>query len=156
MKFDDTDKKILDILQTRSNITNAQLAAVVGISPSGMIERVKRLENQGVITNYVALVDHEKVNKGMLAIVSVSLIAHRMNAYEVFTHKVQEFPEVLECFNTAGEEDFILKVAVKNMKEFQSFIIDKLTRIEIVNKVKTSFVLSTVKYNTKVEIGGEE
>jgi DNA-binding Lrp family transcriptional regulator len=156
MKFDDTDKKILDILQTRSNITNAQLASEVGISPSGMIERVKRLENSGVIMNYVALVDHEKVDKSLLAIVSVSLVAHRLNAFEVFIKKVQEYHEVLECFNTAGEEDFILKVAVKDMKEFQSFIIDKLTRIEVVNKVKTSFVLSTIKYSTKVEINGEE
>ena len=156
MKFDDVDKKILDILQSRSNITNAQLASEVGISPSGMIERVKRLENQEVIKKYVALVDHEKVNKGMMALVSVSLTAHRLNAYEIFTEKVNEFEEVLECYNTAGDEDFVLKVVVKDMRHFQSFIINHLTKIEVVNKVKTSFVLSAIKYNTKVQIDEEE
>jgi Lrp/AsnC family leucine-responsive transcriptional regulator len=152
MKFDHIDQKILNILQTNSKITNAQLAAEIGTSASGMLDRVKRLESSGVINKYVALVDPEKAGRGVLALVSVSLSAHKMNAFDTFTRQIKNIGEVLECYHTAGEEDFVLKVAVKDIPEYENFILKKLTVIEGVNKVKTNFVLSTVKYNTKIQI----
>jgi Lrp/AsnC family leucine-responsive transcriptional regulator len=152
MKFDDIDLKILDILQSNSNITNAQLAAEIGTSASGMLDRVKRLEKAGIIKKYVALVDPEKAGRGVLALVSVSLTAHKMNAFDVFTQRINKIEEVLECYHTAGEEDFVLKVAVKDIQEYENFILKKLTRIEGVNRVKTNFILSTVKYDTKIKI----
>ena len=152
MKFDEIDKKILDILQTSSNITNAQLAAEVGISPSGMLDRVKRLESAGVIKKYVALLDPQKAGRGTLALVSVSLTAHKTNAFERFTQKMKELEEVLECYHTAGDEDFVLKVAVKNIEEYEFFLLNKLQKIEGVNKIKTNFILSTLKYDTKIHI----
>jgi len=152
MKFDSIDLKILDILQTNSNITNAQLASEIGTSASGMLDRVKRLESSGVIKRYVALVDPEKAGRGVIALVSVSLSAHKMNAFDTFTQKIKKIEEVLECYHTAGDEDFVLKVAVKDIQEYETFILKKLTLIEGVNKVKTNFVLSTVKYDTKIRI----
>jgi Lrp/AsnC family transcriptional regulator, leucine-responsive regulatory protein len=152
MKFDATDQKILNILQVNSKITNAQLASEIGISASGMLDRVKRLENAGIIKKYVALVDPEKAGRGVIALVSVSLSAHKMNAFDTFTRQIKKIDEVLECYHTAGEEDFVLKVVVKDIPEYENFILKKLTRIEGVNKVKTNFVLSTVKYNTKIQI----
>ena len=152
MNLDDIDIKILDILQSKANITNANLASEVGISASGMIERVKRLENANVIRKYVALVDSEKVGKGTLALVSIYLAAHSKNAFEKFTREIIEISEVLECYHTSGEEDFVLKVVVKNISDFEYFILNKLTKISGVNKVKTNFILSTVKFDTKIHI----
>src|ERR1039458_405196 len=123
MKFDHIDQKILDILQTNSKITNAQLASEIGTSASGMLDRVKRLESSGVIKKYVALVDPEKAGRGVLALVSVSLSAHKMNAFDTFTRHIKKIGEVLECYHTAGEEDFVLKVAVKDIPEYENFIL---------------------------------
>ncbi|HEX2866866.1 MAG TPA: Lrp/AsnC family transcriptional regulator [Ignavibacteriales bacterium] len=152
MKLDETDKKILERLQTDANITNAQLASEFNISPAGMLERVKRLENSGIIRRYVALVDAEKAGKGLWAFTLVSIAVHQLNALENFKEEIKKFSEVLECYYVAGEEDFILKVALKDMREYEDFILHKLTKIEGVSKVKTTFVLSSVKFDTKIDV----
>jgi Lrp/AsnC family transcriptional regulator, leucine-responsive regulatory protein len=156
MKFDDIDRKILDILQTNCKITNAQLASEVGISPSSMIERVKRLENAKVIKKYVALVTPEKVGSGTLAMVSVSLSMHQLEPVDKLKKTLNDFDEVLECYHIAGEEDFLLKVAVKDIQQYQDFVLNKLSKIEGINKIKTTFVLSTVKYQTKLAVADKE
>ena len=152
MKLDQTDRKILDILQSDGRITNAKLAADIGISPPGMLERVKRLENTGVIQRYVALLDREKVGKGIMAIVSVSLTVHQLTSVDGFKEEIDKLDEILDCFHITGEDDFVLKVAVDNIKEYENFILHKISQIPGVNKIRTSFVLSTVKYETKVTI----
>ena len=150
MKLDKTDKKILDTLQENAKITNAQLAAEAGISPPGMIERVKRLENGGVIKKYVALVNPGAVGKGTLAMVNVSLAAHHLASIDSFTEKINKMEEVLECYHIAGEDDFLLKIVVEDINSYEKFLVEKLTKVEGVSKIKTTFVLSTVKYNTKI------
>ncbi len=155
MNFDETDKKILSILQTNCNITNAQLAQEAGISPSSMIERVKRLENTGIITKYVALVDPEKVGIGTLALVSISLAVHQLDSVDNLTKVLNEMDEVLDCYHIAGEEDFLLKVAVKDIRKYQDFVLNKLSKIPAINRIKTSFVLSTVKHETRFPISQE-
>lgn len=152
MKIDNIDQKILNILQTNGRITNAQLAAEVGISPPGMLDRVKRLENAGIIQQYVALVNPEKVGRGTMAIVSVSLAIHQIPSLARFREEINQLDEVLECFHISGEDDFMLKVAVENIREYENFVVNKLTRIQGINKINTSFILSTVKYNTKFHI----
>lgn len=152
MKLDNIDKKILGILQDDSRITNVQLATQVGISPPAMLERVKRLESNGVIRKYVALVDAEKIGRGIFALVSVSLAAHQLNSIDAFTKQINKMDEVLECYHVAGEDDFILKVAVENIQRYEFFLLDKLAKIKGVNRVNTMFILSTVKFNTKIHI----
>lgn len=152
MKLDETDKRILELLQKNSRITNASLAAEVGISPPAMLERVKRLENAGIIKQYVALVDHEKVGQGTMAFVTVSLAVHQLSSIDEFTKKMEELDEVLECYHIAGGDDFILKVALKNIQEYERFVLDKLTVIKGVNRLNTTFVLSTMKYKTDLLI----
>lgn len=152
MKLDNIDKKILDILQTNGRITNAQLASEVGISPPGMLDRVKRLESAGVIQKYVALVDPEKIGKGTMAIVMVSLAIHQIPSLDLFTEEINQLDEVLECFHISGGDDFILKVAVENIQKYRDFVVNKLTRIQGINKINTSFILSTVKCNTNFHI----
>jgi Lrp/AsnC family transcriptional regulator, leucine-responsive regulatory protein len=152
MKLDSTDKKILNILQNNGRITNSQLASEIGISPPGMLDRVKRLENAGYIEKYVALVNPEKVGRGTMAIVLVSLAIHQIPSLDRFTEEINQLDEVLECFHVSGEDDFMLKVAVENIQEYEDFVVNKLTRIQGINKINTSFILSTVKYNTKFHI----
>lgn len=152
MKIDSIDKKILSILQQDAQITNVELAKKVGISPPSMLERVKRLEKNEIIKRYVAIVDPMKVSKGVFAMVSVSLSAHQLSSIDQFTRIIKKLDEVLECYHVAGEEDFILKVAVSSIEEYEKFILSKLTKINGVNKINTKFVLSTVKFNTKIKI----
>ncbi len=152
MNLDKTDRKILNILQANGRITNAQLAADIGISPPGMLDRVKRLENAGIIQKYVALLDPEKVEHGTLAMVTVSLAIHRLQSIDRFTEEINKLDEVLECYHITGADDFLLKVAVGNIQEYEHFVLHKLTRIQGVNKINTSFILSTVKYDTQFHL----
>lgn len=152
MKFDDIDKKILSVLQNDAQITNVELAKRIGISPPATLDRVKRLEKNGVIKKYVALVDPDKISKGIFAIVSVSLEVHQLSAIDQFTKQIKKLDEVLECYHVAGEEDFILKIAVSSIEDYEKFILQKLTKLQGVSKINTKFVLSTVKYNTNIKI----
>ena len=152
MKFDNIDKKILDILQEDARITNLELAGRIGISPPASLERVKRLEKNGVIKKYVALVDPAKINKGTFALVSVALIIHQIPSIDSFTKQINKLEEVLECYHITGSDDFMLKIAVENIEQYEKFIINKLTKIRGVSKVTSNIVLSTVKYNTKIHI----
>ncbi len=154
MSLDDIDKKIVTILQQDGRITNARLAKLVGISPAGMLDRVRRLEKNGTIRKYVALVNPEHVGRGTLAFVSVTLAMHRLPSIDSFIEEIAAMPEVLESYHVTGEEDFILKVAVGTISEYEDFLLHKLTRIEGVGKVKTTIVLSTTKYETGLGVNG--
>ena len=152
MKLDDIDKRILNILQDDARITNVQLAAKIGISPPAMLERVKRLEKNGIIRKYAALLDAEKIGKNTFALVSVSLSMHQVSSIEIFAKEIKKLDEVLECYHVTGNSDFLLKVAVKNVQEYERFILEKFTKIKGVNKINTSFILSTFKYKTKLNL----
>ena len=150
--LDHIDKKILDLLQENGRMTNAQLAKDVGLSPPPMLERVRKLEKQGIIRKYVALVDPKKVDRGTVALVSVSLRLHQKNAIQEFVKEIQNIPEILECHHITGEEDYVLKVAIKDIEEYERFLRDQLTRISGIRKIKTSFILKTIKHQTKVPV----
>jgi len=154
-KFDEIDTAILEKLQKNGRITNAQLANEVGISPSAMLERVKRLERTGVIRKYVAIVDPEKIGRNMFGLVSVSLAAHQYSSINRFESEISKLSEVLECYNIAGEYDFLIKIICSSMKEYQEFLIKKLTKIEGIDKVHTNFILSTVKHSTVIPLKQE-
>lgn len=152
IKLDDTDKKILDILQDDASYTNVELAKMVGISPPGMLERVKRLKNSGVIKKYVVIVDPPKVGTGIFAIISVSLTAHQLPSIDHFIKAINKMEEVMECYHVTGEYDFLLKVAAKDIQSYEKFILEKLTRIKGVNRINTSFILSAFKQETKLKV----
>jgi len=152
MKLDNIDKQILDILQDDARMTNLELAKRIGISPPATLERVKRLEKNDVIKRYVALVNPAKVCKGTFALVSVALMIHQIPSIDSFTKQINKLDEVLECYHITGSDDFMLKIAVENIEQYEKFILNKLTRIKGVSKVTTNIVLSTVKFNTKIHI----
>jgi len=150
--LDPIDKKILDLLQENGRMTNAQLAKDVGLSPPPMLERVRKLEKQGIIRKYVALVDPKKVDRGTMALVSVSLRLHQKNAIQEFVKEIQNIPEILECHHITGEEDYVLKVAIKDIEEYERFLREQLTRISGIRKITTSFILKTIKHQTKIPV----
>lgn len=152
MNLDKIDLKILELLQSNSNITNAQLAVDVGISPPASLERVKRLEKSGIISRYVAILNPNKVGMGTLAFVAVSLAKHGRATVQHFTTEIKKFPQVLECYHIAGDHDFMLKVLASNIKSYEDFMLSKLTTIKGIDKIRTSFVLSTMKFNTKIDL----
>lgn len=151
-KLDIIDKKILNILQENGRITNAQLASEVGLSPPPMLERVKKLEKGGIIKKYVAILDLNKIDKSTMVIVSLSLARHRIKSLDQVTHELLKLPEVLECYHIAGEEDYLLKVVVKDVQEYENFILKKLAQIPAIGKIRSRVVLSTLKSDTKILI----
>ncbi len=152
MSMDQTDRKILNILQVDGRITNARLAAAIGISPPAMLERVKRLEASGVIRRYVALLDREKAGYGLMAVIVISLSLHNIPSLEKIKERFVMLEEVLECYQLTGDVDFMLKVAVKDMPSFTAFINDKLAGIPGIQNIRTSFVLDTLKSSTMLQL----
>ena len=156
MHLDKTDRKILNILQKNGRIRNSKLAAEIGISPPAMLERVKRLESSGVITGFSAQVDRERVDYGLLAFIIVSVSLHQISSLQAVKDKLTNLDLVLECYQLTGDVDFMLKVAVKDMATYSTFVNDKLSGIPGVQNVKTSFVLETVKASNFLELEVEK
>jgi len=152
MKLDEIDIKILKILQNTGRITNAKLAQQVGISPPAMLDRVKRLENSGVISGFVALLDRKKVKIGVIAFVSVSLTVHELSSLDNFRRTILKLDEVLECYQISGDSDFILKVALKSLDVYSDFVNNKLTGIEGIQNIRSTFVLDTIKNSTALPL----
>lgn len=152
VRFDGVDLAILEQLQKDSKITNAALAVRAGISPAGALERVRKLEQAGVIRGYAARLDPARVGKGVTAIVGVQLREHGEGRIEAFKAAVRGFDEVQAAWHTTGEEDFLLKVLVSDMEHYEDFVVHRLSALPNLGKVRTSFCLSTVKDETRVPL----
>lgn len=145
VKLDQTDVKILDILQNDSNITNAQLAQEIGLSPAPTLERVKKLENAGVIQSYHAVVSPSSVGLGVSTFVMVSLKGHNKENIVRFTKAISEIPEVVECHHVTGQADFILRIVSTDIPSYQNLMLDKVTNIDVVDNMQSMVILSTFK-----------
>jgi Lrp/AsnC family leucine-responsive transcriptional regulator len=146
--LDEIDKKILMLLQENSRITNKELSEQLGLSTTPIFERVKKLEKSGMITKYVALLDRKLAGKELLALIAISLKQHSRPLINSFMEQINALPEVLEFFHTTGKSDFIIKVAIADMEEYQDFILNKLSSIDEVANLETSFVMSEIKSST--------
>jgi len=144
-KLDAIDRKILELLQANSNITNAQLAQEVGLSPAPTLERVKKLESQGVIKSYHAMVDMASVGLGVSTFVTVSLKGHNKDNIEKFIKAISGIPEVIECHHVTGQADFILKIVSSDIPSYQTLMLEKLSNIEVVDNMQSTIILSTFK-----------
>ena len=155
-KLDKLDRQILRKLQDDGRATYDQLAEQVGLSPSAVLRRVKRLEESGVIDRYVALVKPEAVGLGLTAYLNVRLEkhteSHKRNPMDLFRASVQTWPEVAECAALTGEMDYLLRVLVEDMAHYSRFIMDTLLKHPSVQDCKTSFVLDRVKATTAVPL----
>lgn len=150
--LDEIDRKILRLLQANGRMTNAALAEEVGLTATPVLQRLKKLEGAGVIAGYTALVDRAAVGLGTMAFVHVKLAQHRLATHTRFLEAVKEFDEVLECHHIAGEDDFLLKVVVSDIAAYERFLLHRLTKIAAIDRVQTTFVLSTSKSETAVPI----
>lgn len=148
-KLDAIDHKLLDILQANGKITNAQLSKDVGLSPAPTLERVKKLEQSGIIQSYHAQVNREKVGLGVMTYVQVTLKGHQKTIIEAFTNKINKVPEIIECHHVTGQCDFLLKVIAKDINHYQQLIMDTINEIEVVASTQTMVILQTMK-NSKV------
>src|ERR1700760_1057694 len=145
VELDDKDRAILRLLQANAKITVREIAAQIHLSTTPVHERIRRLEDTGVIRQYATLLDHSKVRKGLLAICYVSLKEHNKKSGARFIKTMQEMPEVLECYIISGEFDFMLKVAVESMDAYYDFHVNKLGQVENIGDVQSTFVMGVVK-----------
>ncbi len=153
MKPDRYDRRILEILQAEGRISNQDLAERIGLSPSPCLRRVKALEDSGLITGYRAYLDARKLGLNLLAIVHISMDRHTPERFARFDAAVSALPEVLECLLITGQDaDYQLKVAVRDMEAYQDFLLNKITHIEGVTGVRSSFVLRRVVDRTALPI----
>ena len=152
VRFDEIDLAILNQLQNDSKITNATLAQRVGISPPSTLERVKKLEASGIVRGYVAVLEPKYLNKSIQAFIHVSLREHGESLMESFKEGVIEFDEVQSAWYTTGEEDFLLKILVSDMEQYEQFILHKLSAMPNMGRFHTSFCLTAVKDSTRVPL----
>lgn len=150
--LDELDLAILKVLQTDGRIRNVELANRVNLSPPAVHARIKRLEQQGYVKHYAALLDRERMGYDMLCFVHVSLQLHQTEQVRNFRTHIREMPEVLECYHVTGEHDYLLKVVVHNRKDLERFVIDRLTPIPGVARIHTSLVLTEVKSVTTLPL----
>ncbi len=144
-KLDQIDHSLLEILQSNGKITNAQLSKEIGLSPAPTLERVKKLEQSGIIKSYHAQIDREKVGLGVMTFVQVSLSGHRRSITESFVAKITKVPEIIECHHVTGSCDFLLKVIAKDINSYQKLIMETINEIEEVANTQTMVILSTFK-----------
>jgi len=150
--LDATDRRILDRLQVDGRITNSDLARAVHLSPAPCLRRVQRLEARGVIERYVALLDAEEVGLALSVFIAVSLDRQTKDTVDRFEAAVRSYPEVLECYWMAGETDYLLRVAVADLHEYERFLMDHLTRVDGVSNIRSSIAMRQVKYSTALPL----
>jgi|SaaInlStandDraft_5_1057022.scaffolds.fasta_scaffold37136_2 Lrp/AsnC family transcriptional regulator, leucine-responsive regulatory protein len=152
MVIDKIDISLLNLLQNNTKLNTKELAQKVGLSATPTYERIKRLEKQGYIKHYVAILDRKLIDKNLMVISFVSLILHSRDMQIEFEKSVIEYAEVIECFHVTGSYDYQLKVVVSDMEEYQSFIKNKLSSINNIANVQSSFVMSSLKDTTAIPI----
>lgn len=152
MTFDDIDKKLLELLQTDSKQTNKELSSKLNLSITAVYERIKKLENNGVIGKYVALINKEKINKAFVAFCHVKLMQHTQEFVTKFEREVVKIDEVVECYHISGDYDYLLKVHVSDMEAFREFMVKKLTTISHIGSTHSMFMINEVKHTTAISV----
>ena len=150
--LDETDLQILRALQRNAKLTTKELASTVHLTPTPVFERQKRLEKQGFIKRYAAVLDPEKLGQGLLVFCKVKLKQINHEIADAFVRRIQRIPEVTECYNISGAYDYLLKVRVGDMKQYQDFVLTKLGEIDTVGSIESTFVMSEVKQQQGINI----
>ncbi len=152
IKLDAIDLRILHALQSNARLSNVELAAEVGLSPSPCLRRVRRLEETGVVSRYVMLVEPASVGLTVNVFVQVSLERQVDEYLRRFEAAVKDWPEVMECYLMTGDADYHLRVAVQDLAAYERFLNEKLTRVAGVSNIRSSFALKRVSYRTDLPI----
>lgn len=152
IKLDEIDIKLLKALQKNAKANTKELCDLLNLSKTPVYERMRRLEKEGVITGYSAFVDNRKVGLPLVVFCNVSLAVHDDEHIERFMNEITEIDEVMECYSTGGFYDFLLKVVLKDLEEYNRFVFEKLTKVHGIVKMQSSFVLSEIKHKTTLDI----
>ena len=153
MKLDRLDKRILREIQRDGTITNLELAERIGLSPSPCARRVKQLEDAGIILGRVTLLDPKKLDLKLTALIQISMDRHTPDRFEKFEEQIRSYADVTECLLITGQSaDYQLKVVVPDMEYYQEFLLNKITRIEGVTDVHSSFMLREVQNTTALPL----
>lgn len=150
--LDETDRKILRILQCNSDLTVKELAAKLHLSTSPTFERQKRLERDGYIERYMAVVNPHKVGNGIMVLCNIRLKQHSQELIQEFMDVVQNLEEITECYNTSGDYDFLIKVYAHDMKSYQQFMLNTLGTINCIGSLHSIFVIDETKNTHGVPI----
>jgi len=148
INLDLTDKKILNLLQQNSKANIKEIALKIGLTQTPTYERIKRLEKAGVIKSYIAVLDKEKVGYTIEVFCQVTLLVHSKDMITRFENAINKIDEVMECFHVAGNYDYLLKIIVKDMNSYQAFLKNKLSVLDSVANVQSTFVMSSTKDST--------
>jgi Lrp/AsnC family transcriptional regulator, leucine-responsive regulatory protein len=154
IKMDHIDRKILTILQASAKITNAQLSKDIGLSPAPTLERVKKLENAGILKSYHAKVDTDKIGLGVSTFVLVSLKGHNKENIENFLTEINKIDEIIECHHITGSGDFMLRIIAKDIGSYQKLMLEKVSNITVVDNMQSMVILSTFKDSKVIPIPG--
>lgn len=152
MKLDVTDLRILAELQAHGALSNVELARRVHLSPSPCLARVKALEHNGVIDRYVALVNAAALGLGLNVFISISLKEQSKAALAEFEQRIAEHDEVMECYLMTGDSDYLMRVALPDIAALEKFILEQLTPISGIEKIRSSFALKQVRYKTALPL----
>lgn len=147
--MDTIDKRLLMLLQEDSTKTTKELSLKLNLSVTAIYERIRKLEREGIINKYVALLNRNKVNKGFVVFCHLKLIQHTKEYLTIFEREVTLLDEVLECYHVSGDYDYILKIYVRDMEEYREFMVTKLTTLQHIGSTHSTFMISEVK-NTNI------
>jgi Lrp/AsnC family leucine-responsive transcriptional regulator/Lrp/AsnC family transcriptional regulator len=144
-ELDETDLMLLRLLGNNSSYTIKELATEVNLSPTPVLQRVKRLESNGYIKKYIALLNSEKLGQGFIVFCNIKLKQHDRNIGHRFVEDILKIDEIVECYNISGDYDFILKVFARDMKHYQDFVFNKLGSVESIGSTHSTFVMAEIK-----------
>ncbi len=150
MKLDEIDKKLINLLQESSKLTNKQLSLVLHLSTTAIHERIKKLERNLVISKYVALINRKTIDKNFMILCEIKLTQHTKDFLTNFEKEVQKLTEVTECLHITGDYDYLLKIHVKDMDAYRDFMVTKLTTLPHIGSTHSSFVITEIKNETLI------
>lgn len=150
--LDDTDLRLLKIVGENSSFTIKELANKVNLTPSPVFERIRRLEEQGYIKKYIALLDAEKLNFGLIVFCNIKLKHHDKSIGNQFVTDILQIEEVVECYNISGDFDFLLKVYARDMKHYQDFVFNKLGSVKSIGSTHSTFVMCENKNSYNINL----
>lgn len=153
MKLDQTDIKLINLLQEDCKQPIKELAQKLNLSVAPVHERIKKLEKSNIIKRYVAIVDIELINKPLINFCNIRIDRHQSDQFEIFIKAIREMNEVLECYYVSGNSDFLLKIVSSDMNEYQNFILNKLSKLNMISNINSQFVMKHVKFKTSIRLG---
>lgn len=151
-RIDEIDIKLLNALQKDAKANTKELCEVTNLSKTPVYERIHRLENDGVITGYIATIDHSKVGLPLVVFCNVSLAEHNDVHFSQFIEDIAKIDEVMECYSTGGLYDILIKVVLKDLQHYNTFVHERLTNVRGIAKIQSSFVLSEIKKTNVLQI----